>query len=386
MNCYIKDYIKRININLKKIPIELEIKKNTIQEKFDMINYKVQYVNIQNNSINGVIKKGKSKYFFKILKEQEFINEIVGYIEIKDTFPVNKIIEIFEFKNYYISIYEYEKTIGKNKGLLNDFFVENDIKIEENSQQVISNIINVYKDNFNTIVEKDKYPMEKFFKDRVETRLKRWYNNEELLKYTININGIESKSTMSIIEETISFFEKKQNLKCSLTQGDPNTLNIGIKPIFFDFATAGNNPIIAEFSTIFWSVLIADAYFCPKYHSNSYYRHEKVYDNIEKFKPNIGYKIDNKTKKIHIQSNIKTSKIRMIFIKEYINMLKNLNIEIQKEVIYFFTMRILCVFDIRTMDENDYFYSIFILHYLYKNLSYNIYESIINIMNKFENI
>ena len=76
----------------------------------------------------------------------------------------------------------------------------------------------------------------------------------------------------------------------------------------------------------------------------------------------------------------------MIFIKEYINMLKNLNIEIQKEVIYFFTMRILCVFDIRTMDENDYFYSIFILHYLYKNLSYNIYESIINIMNKFENI
>ena len=228
--------------------------------------------------------------------------------------------------------------------------------------------------------------MEKFFKDRVETRLKRWYNNEELLKYTININGIESKSTMSIIEETISFFEKKQNLKCSLTQGDPNTLNIGIKPIFFDFATAGNNPIIAEFSTIFWSVLIADAYFCPKYHSNSYYRHEKVYDNIEKFKPNIGYKIDNKTKKIHIQSNIKTSKIRMIFIKEYINMLKNLNIEIQKEVIYFFTMRILCVFDIRTMDENDYFYSIFILHYLYKNLSYNIYESIINIMNKFENI
>lgn len=171
-----------------------------------------------------------------------------------------------------------------------------------------------------------------------------------------------------------------------MSQGDPNTLNIGIKPIFFDFATSGYNPIICEFSAIFWSVLIADAYFCPKYHPKSYYNHKKVFKNIDKFTPNLQYEVNDTEKKINIQSNIKTSKIRIDFIKEYIEMLENLNVKIGKEFIYFLAMRILCIFNISKMEEKDYFYSIFILHYLYENISDDVYDSLNTIINKFESI
>ena len=68
----------------------------------------------------------------------------------------------------------------------------------------------------------------------------------------------------------IIFLKKSVKLECSLSQGDPNTLNIGTKPIFFDFATSGYNPIICEFSAMFWSVLIADAYFLSQISSKNH--------------------------------------------------------------------------------------------------------------------
>ena len=137
---------------------------------------------------------------------------------------------------------------------------------------------------------------------------------------------------------------------------------------------------------MFWSVLIADAYFCPKYHPKSYYNHNKVFENIDKFNPDLRYEINDKEKKINIQSNIKSSRIRINFIKEYIKMLESLEIRIGKEIIYFILMRILCIFDIRTMSKEDYFYSIFILHYLYENISDDVYDSLKTIINKFESI
>ena len=89
-------------------------------------------------------------------------------------------------------------------------------------------------------------------------------------------------------------------------------------------------------------------------------------------------------RKIKIESDIKTSKIRVKFMQEYIEMLEKLPIKIGKEIIYFFTMRILCIFDIRTMEKKDYFYSIFILHYLYETISDDTYDILKNTINGFK--
>lgn len=382
---FIEKYIEeKINIKVIKRKALLENEEESITQILKNEHYRVKHINFLNNSTNGIIYKKYKKFFFKMLNKKEFETEIKGYIEVKNSLPINKIMKIYEYANYYITIYEYEKTISNNKGLLNDLFVKNDIKINEKSKKIIEKIIKKYKDSFKITVAKENYPMEKFFENRIEPRLKKWYSNENLLNYKININNIESKTTKEIIDETINFFKLKNKYECAITQGDPNTLNIGTRPIFFDFATAGYNPIIAEFSTIFWSVIIADAYFCPKYHRKSYYNHEKVFENVEKFEPNIKYEIDNTRKTININSNIKTSQIRVNFIKKYIEMLEELNIKIEKEIIYFLVMRILCVFNIKEMEEKDYYYSIYMIHYLYNNISENVYTSLKSIINNME--
>lgn len=387
MHYLLEKYIKeKLNIVLKKVQILLKKSEKEIKLLLEKEDYSINYINFQNNSINGVIEKCNKKFFFKMLGNQDFDNEIIGYIKIKNALPVNKIIEIYKLQNCYIIIYEYENTISDNEGLLNDFLVKNDIEITDDSKQVINSIVNLYNSSFKVTINKNVYPMKQFFQERIKSRLKKWYSKEKFFDYNVNINGMESRKTTEIINEANNFFEKKCKLECSLSQGDPNTLNIGTKPIFFDFATSGYNPIICEFSAMFWSVLIADAYFCPKYHPKSYYNHNKVFENIDKFNPDLRYEINDKEKKIKIQSNIKSSRIRINFMKEYIKMIETLEINIGKEIIYFLLMRILCIFDIRTMTKEDYFYSIFILHYLYENISDDVYDSLKTIINKFESI
>lgn len=384
MRYSLENYIKNeISIEIQKRKGIL-LNKEEISKILEIENYNVEHINFQNNSINGIINKNKDKFFFKILKEQEFTNEINGYLKIRGRLPVNKIKAIFEFDNCYTIIFEYEKTIGKNRGLLNDFFVENDFTIEHNADETINKVITLYEKIFEDTTIKEEYPMQQFFDNRVDSRLKKWYNNEELFDYEVVINGLKGKKTKEIVEKCVNFFYVKHKFRCSLTQGDPNTLNIGTKPIFFDFATSGYNPIVCEFSAIFWSVLIADAYFCPKYHKKSYYNHEGALKNIEEFTPNLRYEINHVKKKIKIQSDIKTTRIRIKFIQEYIKMLEKLHIKIDREIIYFLTMRILCIFDIRTMEKNDYFYSIFILHYLYENISDNNYDTLKKTINCFK--
>lgn len=385
MHYLLEKYIKeKLNIVLKKVQILLKKSEKEIKLLLEKEDYSINYINFQNNSINGVIEKCNKKFFFKMLGNQDFDNEIIGYIKIKNALPVNKIIEIYKLQDCYIIIYEYENTISDNEGLLNDFLVKNDIEITDDSKQVINRIVNLYNSSFKVTINKNVYPMKQFFQERIKSRLKKWYSKEKFFDYNVNINGMESRKTTEIINEANNFFEKKCKLESSLSQGDPNTLNIGTKPIFFDFATSGYNPIICEFSAMFWSVLIADAYFCPKYHPKSYYNHNKVFENIDKFNPDLRYEINDKEKKIKIQSNIKSSRIRINFMKEYIKMIETLEINIGKEIIYFLLMRILCIFDIRTMTKEDYFYSIFILHYLYENISEDVYTSLKNIIDNFD--
>ncbi len=143
-------------------------------------------------------------------------------------------------------------------------------------------------------------------------------------------------------------------------------MNFGIKPIAFDYTTSGYNAIIAEFSTIFWSILFNDLYYAPKYHKNSYYNHEKIIKNLNLCKLNIKYEITNNNIKI-ISGKIKTTKIRKVFMKEYIRILRANNMQISKDFIYFIIMRILCIFNLNNMEEKDKIYSFLIMLTIFEN-------------------
>ncbi len=350
--------------------------KNKLQE--------IYYINYQNNSINGVANYLGEKIFFKILNHNDFIKEMNGYLVSFKKIPIMNIVfikHLYHSKKYMIA-YNYENSINKNSGLLNDYFVfkDNAHKLSSKDIDILNNILKIYDESFKHKEFKNYCPINIFFHERVNSRLIKWYKKNKDFKKSVNISD---KSTNEIIFETIDYFKKnkKTNFESYLTQGDPNTLNIALKPCFFDLVTAGYNPIIAEFSVAFISTLLYDNYFAPKYHAKSYFNHEKILDKYNAFSPDIAW--DN-NKNIAIKSNIITSQIRKEYIKCYINILKKNNINISKDIIYYFVMRLLCVFDINKFENKDYYYSIYLIHYLYKNIKEDTYKSILSILDDME--
>lgn len=353
-----------------------------IDRKFDSI----LHINIQNFSINGIAIYNGSKCFFKIVDEEYFIKEINGYLISYNKIPTMEIIFIKELSHCKKKLiaYTFDETIKESYGLLNDIFVENDLKDQINYSEVIG-VLNMYEDIYASKREMRSYcPTNIFFAERVNTRLKKWYiDSRNIRKLVINYNNEEFKF-LDVLNEVFDYFENNVNTKreCFLTQGDPNTLNISTKPCFFDLATAGYNPVIGELAITIISTLIYDNYFCPKYHSKSYFLHEKALVQSNNFNPNLKFKVNKHI--VTINSNIITSNIRKKYILDYINILKKNNIKIGEEIKYYIVMRLLCVFNIKNMEKKDFYYSLYLVVYFYKNINSNFYESINKIIGDME--
>lgn len=129
-----------------------------IKKFFKEKGYKVAYINFQINSVNGKILNKKDKsFFFKILKFEDYIKEIKGYITIKDIYPVNELVESFALEDRYIIVYNYDNTIKYNEGLLHDFFVDNDFS--DNYKKEYKNILEIYERNLKNLQIRREYPM-----------------------------------------------------------------------------------------------------------------------------------------------------------------------------------------------------------------------------------
>ena len=370
-----------------------KIKQNTlikkiykdIGRKFD----KVIYINIQNFSINGCAIYQNRKCFFKITDEEYFIKEINGYLISYKEIPTMTILFVKHLSHCkkYLIAYNFNNKIKENSGLLNDILVKNDkINIMDKSvDSELKKILNVYNAIYSgKKVFRSYCPSNIFFVERIYSRLDKWYMSCSDFKRLVILNGNYKFNLQKILEETKEYFLNNENKKqqCILCQGDPNTLNISTTPCFFDLATAGYNPIIGELAITIISTLIYDNYFCPKYHSKSYYLHELAIEQSSLFEPNLYYKYDKSN--IYIESNIRTSNIRKRYIFGYLEILKKNNIHIGKEIKYYIIMRLLCVFNIRKMLKKDYYYSLYLVCYFYKNIGDDFYRSISDIINEME--
>ena len=312
------------------------------------------------------------------------------FIQIQEIF--NKTLEDMQidFNEWYLKIKDQldEDAAGK---LANNIYeiVRNDLKknITQFDKKKINEILSIYNDIYSSSIEYRSYcPSNIFFIDRIYTRLQKWYLNSKKLNNTIIYCNNEKIALNEILNEIYTYFEKNICTKrqCVLTQGDPNTLNISTKPCFFDLATAGYNPIIGELAITIISTLIYDNYFCPKYHPKSYYLHETALEQYKCFEPKLT--VEKNKNVINIKSNIITSNVRKKYILKYLEILENNNIQIDEEIKYYILMRLLCVFDIRKMDHIDYYYSLFMICYFYKNIKNDFYSSIRKIINEMESI
>ena len=368
--------------NIKQNTLIKKIHKD-IDRKFD----KVIYINIQNFSINGCAIYQKRKCFFKITDEDYFVKEINGYLISYKEIPTMTIlfVKYLSHCKKYLIAYNFNNKVKENSGLLNDILVKNDkTNIRDKSiDRELKNILDAYSTIYSgKKVFRSYCPSNIFFIERINSRLDKWYMNCSDFKKIIIINDKYNFNLQNILKETKEYFLNNKNKKhqCILCQGDPNTLNISSTPCFFDLATAGYNPIIGELAITIISTLIYDNYFCPKYHSESYYLHELAIEQASLFEPNLHYKYN--TSNIYINSNIITSDIRKKYILSYLEILKKNNIHIGKEIKYYIIMRLLCVFNVRKMSKKDYYYSLYLVCYFYKNIDNNFYKSISDIINE----
>lgn len=347
----------------------------------------VYYTNVQNNSSNGKALFKKKKIFFKIVDESSFIKELNGYLVSINKIPVKKLIYTSSYKNQFILVFEYDDSIKTNAGLLNDYLVKYDLSnIKTRKNQFTESLFQLYQKQYSDISYQKEYCNKVFFHERIDSRLKNWYSNENIFSKKVIFNKINSKTTNEIINETVRYFSNNDGKKesCIFSQGDPNTMNISLEPVLFDLMTAGNNCIKGELAITIISTLLYDNYFCPKYHKKSYFKHEKALSQLKSFVPKISFKENDKT--IKIDTNVLTSYVRKEYILEYLKILKEARVPNLSNMKYYFIMRLLTVFDIRTMEKKDYFYSVFLVHYFYKNITDDFYSSIVKLINGMDTV
>ncbi len=248
------------------------------------------YSNHNQNNTNGVFMIDNKKIFYKILNNSLFESEITGYKKISKYYRTP--IKFFEISNRVRNIigYEYNNNVGKNKGLLLDYFITRD-KLDS----LYYNIMNKYRDIFIISIKNTKKNSSKiFFEDRINTRLKDNYSNiliklSDRLKNDTNIDDI--------YKSVKKYYKNSDRSKwCVISQCDPNDLNICIDGTIFDFTAGGYVPIMAEFATFFWYNLMQCEYLSPKYNFKAFREHKIIYKKMKKY--NF---VEKKTLKIHIR-------------------------------------------------------------------------------------
>ncbi len=331
----------------------------------------IKNINCQNNSINGILFEKNKKRFFKIISNQEMIKEEKAINLYSKVFPIKKHLNSYHIKNdLYLIIYEYDLGIKNNDGLLNDYFVKNDFKMNYNENKM-NKILSIYNESSKKRIWNDMSPIDAFFKDRINSRLINWYDNEKQFNKKVVINGYQSISTSEILEETKKYFQKNKQHLCFVTQGDHNSLNISTTPYFFDISLLGYNYAIGEFAICLVSILIFDQYICPKYHPKSFYNHDEICKKNKYYKPKINYRNGNL---IEINGYLEVTSIRKQYILKFLEIIKDF--DIYDDLIYFIVMRLMCIFNISKFDKDDYYYIIFLVHYFYNKLKNNNYNNL----------
>ena len=285
--------------------------------------------------------------------------------------------------NTGILIYEYDEEIDDDKGLFVDYYASN-----KKLDKIFYNIIEIYKNVFKTTL---KYTVtdscDIFYKDRVNSRLKKYYNKDFIEKYSknekITFNGKNIKLNLKSIIEDLENYYSENNKKywTIISQCDPTDLNITLKGRIIDYLGGGENPLMAEFAMFVWQNICIGNYFAIKYNSKYFEHHPKIktlIDNVELNKDN----------------NSLSHYIRNIRLESIIYYIDELLIPIMAEIDYkdwyndfknFIGIKTITIFDLNKMEEKDIYLSLCYLHLFYlsnfenpkefKTFLYDIYKN-----------
>lgn len=300
-------------------------------------------------TVSGITYLKGQKVFFKILPKKLYKKELKGYAALKNYYPVSRIIEKYLGREKGIIFFEFDKTIKANKGLLMDCLKDDDLLNK------FQKILLIYRKNFlKTLRKIDQSADEIFYKDRIETRVEKYYSDAfwsqfQGKKLKLNQQAI-TIDIQEITKSLYNFFNNKLSTWGVISQGDPLDPNISVKPTFFDYQTGGYNYLMSEFANMFWSSLVMGDYSAPIYHPQAFINHEKFFSSLNNCKIKNGNLL------------YQPKEIRRKMIENYIDEVINPCLQkIEKQEIWdwywefkhFIAMRIIAVLDLRKMRKID---------------------------------
>ena len=335
----------------------------TLEQNLDS-QIKIFYEIISRNNKFGGFQVGDFKLFYKILDINDYNRELKGYNIVKKYYDVEKLLINLSNNKTGILIYEYDEEIGNDKGLLVDYYASN-----EKLDKQFYNIIDIYKQVFKaTLNYTFTNSCNIFYKDRVDSRLRKYYNHDFLEKYSknekITFNGKNIEINLKLIKEELEkYYSENKKYWSIISQCDPTDLNITMKGRIIDYLGGGENPLMAEFAMFFWQNVCIGNYFAIKYNSKYFCNHPKIKSKID----TVEFNHANNTL-FHYIRNIRLESIIYYIDELLIPLMDSINyIDWYRDLKNFIGIKILTIFDLNIMEEKDIFLSLCYLHVFYSN-------------------
>ncbi len=338
-----------------------------VKELLSGIVDEVIYHNELVKSTIGAAVIGDNKVFFKIMPKERANGEIEGYNQLTG-YPMPSLISRHESGDKSVLLYEYEETIGDNEGLLTDAIFSDGINVNMDEINAIQQSIFL-----KTLVqEKGECPNDFLFLERIKPggRYDMWYPDLEERNFVVN--GGEEISLDSIVGSIRKFHETYTERFKVLSPGDPSEVNIGTKPVFFDYEMGGMNDFIGETAVFLYGMLMEGSYFSPKYHPQAYHMHENVLSTISDHEPKqLSYNTSQNTTQIDFELQI--PEVRQMLIQNYMG-------DVVKPVLdkagisdfhgmlkHYLVPRIICVHDPNKLNKDDSHLSLGLAVELFQN-------------------
>ena len=320
------------------------------------------FENCNKRNTNGAFFVSGYQFFYKILRKKDFEKEKAGYHHIKKHYTVPRLLYSKCDYEKGILLYEYNLNLNDNCGLLVDYFAKTNT-LDDTFFQILDNYYAVFK---KTLALRMTKSVDVFFKDRIPLKLECYLEQKFISKYNhikMFINGqLVEYSLRNIIEEIKAFFSIRDRTYTVVSQCDPNDLNICEDGMILDYLGGGFTPLMAEFATYLWFNLAQSEYLSLLYNPESYLLHGDIQQHIRQIR-------------IHdeLAFEFRVRDIRKEAIFQYIELiikplLENLDFASwYVEFKNYIAMKILSVFDLRTMKEEDVLLSLAYLGLFYRS-------------------
>lgn len=230
----------------------------------------------------GSFALGAKQVFYKCLPLTDYARELSGYQALRNHYPVPQLLASRIINNQTgLLLFEYEESIGPERGLLLDLVASG-----ADVAPKYAALLEIYRPVFKSTLQKGMGDAAQvFFADRVHTRLEQYYTPNFITAVDgarLRLNGeVVVVDLAGVLAEIRSFYAHRQPTWCVLSQCDFHDLNVGLRPVFFDFLAGGSNPLMAEFATQFWYNLVQGSYLAPKYNAKAFTEHQAIYRRLD---------------------------------------------------------------------------------------------------------